>query len=90
MNLIHCGDGKMAPASMLCRHLVNGESDRWIQLPQPDGGEVFDYLCPKCLHRASMHNLGVEDLVTYCFHCAREMIEARGITPVSLDEEARP
>ena len=70
-----------------CVHLIRGESDEWIQLPQPDGGEVFDYLCPACLKRDDgPENLPIDLLTACCFHCTRRMIEERGITPTDLDD----
>jgi hypothetical protein len=80
-NLIRCADGRWAPACILCVHLCDGQSDQWVQLPQPDGGEVFDYLCPECFEKGP-DALELDDLRSCCFHCANRLIEERGITPI--------
>jgi hypothetical protein len=84
--LIQCADGKWAPWVVVCRHLLDGEADEWFQLPQPDGGEVFDYMCRECFLKGP-DNVGIDDLRACCFHCIRREIEERGIVPIDLGDD---
>jgi len=83
-NLIRCSDGRMAPASIICRHLLNGESSEWVELPQPDGGEVFDYMCGDCIRKGPPPD--ADDLLACCFHCTRRMMAERDIVAVPLGD----
>jgi hypothetical protein len=76
MSLILCKDGRLAPAVIICRHLHEGTSTTWVEIPAP-GQDDPDYFCPGCVGR--FIELGAtgafpddDDLVAVCLHCARE------------------
>jgi hypothetical protein len=71
MELVRCRDGGMAPGVIVCRHLAEGASREWIEIPTPLG-ESNDYLCPECFEKGP-EGLTEDDLVLICLHCAREM-----------------
>jgi hypothetical protein len=84
--LIQCRDGKFAPWGIVCRHLLDGKSNEWIQLPQPDGGETYDYLCRECFEKEP-GSQDMDDLAACCFHCTRRMIEERGVVLIDYGDE---
>jgi hypothetical protein len=59
---------------VVCRHLLTGEFDRWVEVPNPDEDQS-DWLCPKCF-RKGPERIPLTDLAAVCMHCAREMREA--------------
>lgn len=68
--LIQCGDHQWAPWSIVCKHLVSGESADWCPVAAEEDGEVeHDWLCPSCL--ANHPNHDVDDLKAICIHCVR-------------------
>jgi hypothetical protein len=64
----------MAPMIIVCRHLLDGTSKEWVELPDPDE-ECSDFLCPECFERGP-DRLTTEELAAVCMHCARRMREA--------------
>jgi len=69
-NLIKCEDGKYAPWCVVCVHLLEGTSHRWIRIPMQDG-RPDDWLCPACFAKGP-DGLGVDDLAALCIHCVRK------------------
>jgi hypothetical protein len=76
MPLVQCSDGKMAPGCVVCRHLADGLSSEWIEIPM-EGEEVSDYLCPECIEKGP-EGIPESDLRSFCMHCARKAMEASG------------
>jgi hypothetical protein len=83
-HLVRCADGKIAPATIVCKPLLKGESNEWVQLPQEDGGETYDYVCGDCI-RKCLDDVPMDDLLTTCFNCTRQMIEEREVNPVGVN-----
>lgn len=77
MSLIECGDGRYAPAVMVCVHLLEGESEEWCAVPSGDLEVEHDWLCSECYGR--FESLGVDEMQLVCMHCANEMREQAGL-----------
>jgi hypothetical protein len=66
IGMVLCGDGMLAPAVVVCRHLAEGESNDWRQVPEEitEPQECHDWVCPRCL--ADLLAVPVEDLRCVC------------------------
>lgn len=71
MPLIQCGDGGQAPAVIICKHLLEGESRTWCPIESDDPEVDHDWLCPRCLER--LPNIELSDLEAVCLHCSRKL-----------------
>lgn len=71
MPLIQCGDGGLAPAVIVCKHLLDGKSRTWCPVGRSDTEVEHDWLCPKCLERFPDKDLS--ELEAVCLHCARRL-----------------
>ena len=71
-DLIQCGrHGMWAPWSIVCVHLMEGQSRQWQAVPSNAPEVDFDWLCPSCLEK---HNRGQDVLdlsKAVCMHCVR-------------------
>jgi len=76
--MITCGDHKQAPASMVCIHLVTGESKHWHGAMVEGNDVAEDWLCPEC--EPHPWDLGLKDWRLICMHCIRRMQEETGAT----------
>lgn len=70
-NLIECGDHKWAPFSVLCVHLISGDSNEWVPIDSQSPEVDFDWLCPACAD--TIENPNLEDLKVVCIHCVRKL-----------------
>jgi hypothetical protein len=70
--MLLCRDHKYAPGAIVCRHLVEGSSHAWVQLPAQNGEEMDDWLCRECFLKGPSH-LSVDDLLYICIHCVRDL-----------------
>lgn len=74
-NLVKCGDHGLAPGGVVCRHLLNRTATTWVAVKDVCPGlgpeSDYDHLCPACVER--FNDLGVDDLVTLCMHCIRNL-----------------
>jgi hypothetical protein len=71
-NLVKCADGGMAPAVIVCRHLLAGASRHAFAVPLVEGQDDPDLLCPECVVR--IKELPPGDLVVLCLHCRRKLM----------------
>jgi hypothetical protein len=65
----------MAPAVIVCRHLLDGTSREWVEIVPDDHQEVSDWICRDCAER--FPDIPVEDLRSVCMHCCRAFREGR-------------
>lgn len=68
MTLIKCSDHKLAPAILVCRHLLEGTATEWCPVFSEDD-ENHDWICPDC--GKLYPNIPVEDVRIVCLHCCR-------------------
>lgn len=71
MALIRCGDDGFAPATIVCKHLVDGRSMSWCPVGSGDPEVDHDWLCPRCLKEYP--RVAMDKLMTVCLHCARRL-----------------
>jgi hypothetical protein len=81
-NLIQCADHKWAPWSVVCVHLINGETD-WNPVPNEMPEVDYDWLCTDC--RSKHPDLELDDLKAICIHCVRELQARAGVDPDSFE-----
>ncbi len=70
--VIDCDAHGLSPWSVVCVHLMDGESTDWRPIEVDDGREVeSDWTCPECeaAHRSGRDD--VSKLLPVCMHCAR-------------------
>jgi hypothetical protein len=80
-DLIQCGDHKWAPWSIVCTHLVSGDSREWVPVPSTNPEVEYDWLCPDCVRTHEDVVGGDNDaedellpkLKAICIHCVREL-----------------
>jgi len=75
-NLIECGDHSFAPWSIVCTHLMYGQSRTWQSLDSDNPEVDHDWLCPECMEQfiAEADNDQEHDLTNLrpvCIHCVR-------------------
>jgi len=93
-HLIQCGEGGLAPWSVVCRHLLNGTARKWVPVPAEPGRETeHDWLCPACYRR---HYLGgstvdevVCDLAAVCVHCVNELRAEQAVSAIRVPRSRR-
>lgn len=73
VGLIKCKHG-MLPWSIVCIHLIHGESREWIQLPTDEPGS-YDWICPECDKRWEQVVIKkqIDDLRPVCIVCVDEL-----------------
>lgn len=71
INLIQCADHKWSPWSIVCVHLVHGQSREWIGLPSNFPEVDCDWVCPEC--EAEIEKPDLKKLMAICIHCVRKL-----------------
>lgn len=72
--LIECHNGKFAPYSFLCVHLVDKPDQNWIAMEVQDGREVEnDFLCEECAGNFEKGDELSDTLVPICINCVRKL-----------------
>jgi hypothetical protein len=72
--VIECKNGKTAPYSFVCRHLVENPQQNWVSMDVQDGREVEnDWLCEDCAGAFEAGSDLVETLVPVCINCVRDL-----------------
>jgi hypothetical protein len=74
--LIECADGHLAPAVLICRHIMDDTAKTWVRFPMLDGEETSDCLCKKCFRKGAVGLLPGHDLRSCCMICFNKMAEA--------------
>ena len=71
-HLIRCGDHNYAPWSIVCCHLIDNTSDKWMPI-NSDAPEVdYDWVCPDCVqHMETSGDWPTHNLKCVCIHCVR-------------------
>lgn len=73
-DLIRCGDHKLAPWSIVCIHLINGTSQEWTPVQQPNDSGEFDWVCPDCDAKMDEGIVSMVPLLRpVCIHCVRKL-----------------
>jgi hypothetical protein len=69
--LVVCGDHKLSPGVVVCRHLLDGESREWCPVAI-EGEECYDWICPECRKK---YPVGTDfgDFDAVCLYCVREL-----------------
>jgi hypothetical protein len=81
IDLIKCGNHSFSPWSIVCIHLMNGESKEWIPVESTNLEVDFDWLCPKCIDNYftpvqeldDSETPDLTDLRPVCMHCVRHL-----------------
>jgi len=77
-DLIKCSDHRLAPWSIVCTHLMTGQSKEWKPIHSNNPEVDNDWLCPEC-HQTHMHALdhNLEEDLTHlravCIHCVHKL-----------------
>ncbi len=74
--LIQCGDHSWAPYSIICVHLMTGESHEWIKLDSDHPEVEYDFVCPSCDEWHADEQLTEDQLnllKVVCIHCIRQL-----------------
>jgi hypothetical protein len=80
-HLLTCPVHGKSPGCLLCRHVADKTVTTAVR-SQTQGEEGVDYFCEQCSDR--LWELGLEDVVAVCMHCARECVE--GLTVYDLED----
>lgn len=77
-DLIKCSDHKLAPWSIVCTHLINGQSREWKHLDSNNPEVDHDWLCPDCMTQYINENrqnlkTDITHLRPVCIHCVRKL-----------------
>lgn len=48
INLIQCGDDGWRPWSIVCNHLIDGTSRKWVPIESNNPYVEYDWVCPEC------------------------------------------
>ena len=73
--LIQCGDHSWAPWSVICVHLMEGDSKEWMAMPSVHPEVDHDFICPACHEQGG--EVGweamMDKLKAVCIHCVRKL-----------------
>ena len=74
-NLIQCGKDGWSPWSIVCVHLVTGESREWVPIPSDNPEVDYDWACPTCESDLNEQgdNIDLNNLRAICIHCVRDL-----------------
>lgn len=76
---VFCEEHGISPYSIICDHLVYGESKQWTAVEVDDGREVIaDWCCPKCYKAHARKEDPIESLTVGCMHCIRRIQAEHG------------
>ncbi len=75
IHLIQCGDHGYAPWSIVCVHLMEGESKEWLPIDSDNPEVDYDWCCPDCtpLQNEELNEEHLDKLRAVCINCVRKL-----------------